>query len=82
MKIHDASPGPVASRRAFFASIARWAAAGAAAAIGAAVTARRSAPGQACVSDGRCRACAVGARCGLPQALSYRRDRDLPQQGG
>ncbi len=65
------------TRREFFAALGRVAAAGALAAIGFKATRKPdgSRDAVACVTQGWCAPCGAVETCGLPRALSYRRDK-------
>jgi len=57
------------SRREFFRTVVRWAAAPAMIGGAAAMSTRK---GETCINNTICRGCGVVATCGLPQALSFR----------
>ena len=64
-----------ATRRGFFTSLVRSAAAGGLVLAGVFLTARRQSPlnEASCINRGICRGCGAFDGCGLPQALSARR---------
>ena len=63
-----------ANRREFLRGGARCALLAGLAAVSALLIRKRGAglPGQTCINEGICRACAAVGDCGLPQALSFK----------
>jgi hypothetical protein len=63
------------NRRGFLTALARGAVVGTLGALALSVTTRKENAGETCAREGICRGCPALGGCGLPQALSLKRER-------